>query len=165
MKRIIIITLSALTLLSSCSGYDSRTFESAAAMVEDAKGKVEWISAGELSKVIEDGGIYYLVDVREQSEFDVSCIKGANSVPRGVLEDMISEKAPGKRKPLYIYCSNGDRSALAGTILPLLKYTDVKVLEGGFDNWQIRFPDLVELAPVRGAVKAAVKKPAAGCGG
>ena len=78
---------------------------------------------------------------------------------------MISEKAPGKRKPLYIYCSNGDRSALAGTILPLLKYTDVKVLEGGFDNWQIRFPDLVELAPVRGAVKAAVKKPAAGCGG
>lgn len=165
MKRIIIITLSALTLLSSCSGYDSRTFESAAAMVEDAKGKVEWISAGELSKVIEDGGIYYLVDVREQSEFDVSCIKGANSVPRGVLEDMISEKAPGKRKPLYIYCSNGDRSALAGTILPLLKYSDVKVLEGGFDNWQIRFPDLVELAPVRGAVKAAVKKPAAGCGG
>ncbi|GAB1374929.1 hypothetical protein MASR1M46_18170 [Bacteroidales bacterium] len=139
MKRIIIITLSALTLLSSCSGYDSRTFESAAAMVEDAKGKVEWISAGELSKVIEDGGIYYLVDVREQSEFDISCIKGANSVPRGVLEDMISEKAPGKRKPLYIYCSNGDRSALAGTILPLLKYSDVKVLEGGFDNWQIRF--------------------------
>ena len=106
MKRIIIITLSALTLLSSCSGYDSRTFESAAAMAEGAKGKVEWISAGELSKVIEDGGIFYLVDVREQSEFDVSCIKGANSVPRGVLEDMISEKAPGKRKPLYVYCSN-----------------------------------------------------------
>ncbi len=165
MKRIIFITLSALALLSSCSGYDSRTFESAAAMVEDAKGKVEWISAGELSKVIEDGGIFYLVDVREQSEFDVSCIKGANSVPRGVLEDMISEKAPGKRKPLYVYCSNGDRSALAATILPLLKYSDVKVLEGGFDNWQTQFPDLVESAPVRGAVKVAVKKPAAGCGG
>ena len=165
MKRIIFITLSALALLSSCSGYDSRTFESAAAMVEDARGKVEWISADELAGLVNQTGGFYLIDVREQSEFDISCIKGANSVPRGVLEDMISEKAPGKRKPLYIYCSNGDRSALAGTILPLLKYTDVKVLEGGFDNWQIRFPDLVELAPVRGAVKAAVKKPAGGCGG
>lgn len=165
MKRLLIVSFFALSLLYSCSGYDERTFESAAAMAEDAKGRVDWISAGELSKVIEDGGSFYLVDVREQTEFDVSCIKGANSVPRGVLEDMISEKAPGKRKPLYVYCSNGDRSALAATILPLLKYSDVKVLEGGFDNWQTRFPDMVELSPVRGAVKAAVKKPAAGCGG
>lgn len=165
MNRLLIVFLFALTLLYSCSGYDSRTFESAAAMAEDAKGRVEWISAEELNKVIGDGGGFYMIDVREQAEFDISCIKGANSVPRGVLEDMISEKAPGKRKPLFVYCSNGDRSALAATILPLLKYSDVKVLEGGFDNWQTRFPDMVELSPVRGAVKAAVKKPAAGCGG
>ena len=165
MKRLLIASLFALSLLYSCSGYDERTFESAAAMAEDAKGRVDWISAEELNNVIQSGGNFYLIDVREQSEFDSSCIKGANSVPRGVLEDLISEKAPGKRKPLYVYCSNGDRSALAATILPLLKYSDVKVLEGGFDNWQTRFPDMVELSPVRGAVKAAVKKPAAGCGG
>lgn len=165
MKRLLIVSLSALLFLASCSGYDNRTFDSAAAMVDDAKGKVEWISAADMAKVLEDGHGFYLIDCREQSEFDVSCIKGAIPVPRGVLENMISEKAPRHRTPVYIYCSNGDRSALAATVLPLLKYSNVKVIEGGFDNWQTAYPDLVETAPVRGAVKAAPKKAAAGCGG
>jgi rhodanese-related sulfurtransferase len=171
MNRLIFAALLMATLLTSCSGYDGKTFESVQAMVEDARGEAVWITTEQLASIIGSssemgyGSGFYLIDVREQSEFDLSCIKGATSVPRGLLENVISERAPGKRKPLYVYCSNGDRSALVAKILPLLKYSDVKVLEGGFDNWQTQYPDLVELAPVRGTVKAAVKKPATGCGG
>jgi len=165
MKRLLIVSLYAIALLASCSGYDNRIFESAAAMAEDAKGKVEWISVADMAKVLEEGHGFYLIDCREQSEFDISCIKGAIPVPRGVLENVISEKAPRHKNPVYIYCSNGDRSALAAMVLPLLKYSSVKVIEGGFDKWQTAYPDLVETAPVRGAVKAAPKKAAGGCGG
>ncbi len=171
MNRLIIAVLLSATLFSSCSGYDGKTFESVQAMVEDARGEAVWITAEELATIVGSvsergyGSGFYLIDVREQSEFDISCIMGATSIPRGVLENEISERAPGKRKPIYVYCSNGDRSALVAAILPLLKYSDVKVLEGGFDNWQSTHPELVETAPVRGTVKATVKKPAAGCGG
>ena len=167
MRRIIlkIFPLLILFFVASCSGYDSRVFASYEDMVKSAKEEVRWIAAGDFKKVMESGDNYYLVDCREQVEFDSSCIMGAIPVPRGVLESEIASKAPRHRTPLYIYCSNGDRSALAAKVLPLLKYSNVRVIEGGFDNWKSSYPDLVENNPVRGAVKAAPKKASGGCGG
>ncbi len=167
MKKSIIFILSAFTLiLTACSGSDSKNFASVKEMVDDAKASVKWISADDFKQILESGNKFYLIDCRESEEFDSACIKGAISVPRGDLESNISEKAPRHRMPLYIYCSNGDRSALAAKVLPLLKYSNVKVISGGFNEWQIKYPELVELHPVRGAVSSsAPKKPSGGCGG
>lgn len=168
MKKSIIFFLSALTIsaLTACSGNDTKQYASVKEMVDDAKSSVNWISADDFKKVLESGSKYYLIDCREAAEFDSSCIKGAISVPRGDLENSISEKAPKHRLPLYIYCNNGDRSALAAKILPQLKYAHVKVITGGFENWQTAYPDLVEMHPVRGnSTAAAPKKSSGGCGG
>lgn len=168
MKKSIILFLSAfiISILSSCSGSDSKQFGSVKEMVDDAKASVKWISADDFKKILESGSKYYLIDCREAEEFDSACIKGAISVPRSDLENTISEKAPKHRLPLYIYCNNGDRSALAANILPLLKYSYVKVITGGFEGWTAAFPDLVELHPVRGNSSAAApKKSSGGCGG
>lgn len=168
MKKSLIFLLSVFTLFvfTSCSNSDTKQFESVKDMIDDAKASVNWISADDFKKVLESGSKYYLIDCREGEEFDSACIKGAISVPRGNLENGISEKAPKHRLPLYIYCNNGDRSALAANILPLLKYSNVKVITGGFEEWQGKYPELVEIHPVRGNTSAATpKKSSGGCGG
>lgn len=152
-------------IFSACSGDKSTRFESAEELVAHAKASVRSISVAEFQKVMNSDSPYYLIDVREDDEFAVACIPGALSIPRGILENVISEMAPGKRVPVYLYCSNGDRSSLAAMQLPAFKYASVKVIEGGFEHWQEVNPENIEQSPVRGEVKKVVAKPAAGCGG
>lgn len=154
-----------IVMLGACGYQPTKLYADGNEMAEELKAQVDWISAADFRTVLESNETFYLIDCRESEEFDLACIQGAMSVPRTVLEDEIANQVPGKRIPLYIYCANGRRSTLAATVLPLLKYTDVKVIEGGFDAWQETFPDLVEHNPVRGAVKKAVAAPSGGCGG
>jgi len=168
MKKLFIFVWSVLSviLMLSCSGNDIKKYNSVKEMTDDAKATVEFISAKDLKTVLESGDKFYLIDCRESDEFDSMCIQGAVNIPRGVLESEITEKAMNRKTTLYIYCSNGDRSALAANILPKLKYSNVKVLEAGFDNWKAKYPKLLELSPVRGDVKTkATAKPSGGCGG
>lgn len=167
-RKSIIFACSVLSLfvLLNCSGKDFKKFNSVKEMTDDAKASVEFISAEDLKTVLESGNKFYLIDCRESNEFDSMCIQGAINIPRGVLESEITEKAMNRKTILFIYCSNGDRSALAANILPKLKYSNVKVLEAGIDNWKVKYPKLLELNPVRGDVKTkATAKPSGGCGG
>lgn len=152
-------------VVSSCISNEPESYENINEMTRAARDKVELITPEDVKLILESGKKFYLIDCRETEEFNVACIKGAMSVPRTVLEDEISTLAPGKRMPLLLYCQNGDRSVLAAQVLPYLKYRDVKVIEGGFDTWQNKFPELVEFNPVRGAVKKTVAAPSGGCGG
>jgi rhodanese-related sulfurtransferase len=153
-------------VLWSCTGKNTKEYASIDEMVKDAKTHVEFISVENFKAELDKHAIIYLIDCREQQEFDSSCIKSAINIPRGTIESVISEKAPKHRQTLYIYCDNGDRSTLAATILPQLKYTDVKVIEGGFDALKGKFPELVEMNPKRGDISTKVTaKPSGGCGG
>ena len=91
--------------------------------------------------------------------------QNAINIPRGVLENEITNKAPKHQQTVYIYCDNGNRSTLAAEILPMMKYREVYVIEGGFDVVKSQLPQLVENAPVRAGVKKAAIKPSGGCGG
>ncbi len=163
-KRIFYIII-AITLLG-CSSKNSKEYASVDEMVKETKTKVDFISSDDLKAVLDAHKHVYLIDCRESEEFDSACIKDAINIPRGVIEGSISEKAPKHRQTVIIYCNNGDRSSLAAAILPHLKYSDVKVLEGGFDDWKTKYPDMIEIHPVRGdsQVKAPAK-PSGGCGG
>jgi rhodanese-related sulfurtransferase len=149
----------------SCANNETKSFASVEEMVEDARSNVDIISPADFKKVLEAGEQYYLIDCRESEEFGISCIPGALSVPRGVLEDEIANQAPKKRTTVYIYCDNGLRSAMAATVLPALKYSSVKLIDGGFEAWQQLFPELIENSPVRGTIKKAAAAPSGGCGG
>lgn len=154
-----------LVSMFSCGRSDLKSYSDSSELVEAALKNVNVISPADFKAVMESDASYYLIDCRESEEFDLACIKGALSVPRGVLEDEIANQAPKKRTTVYIYCSNGQRSALVAQVLPLLKYSSVYLIEGGFDAWQQAYPEWVENAPVRGTVKKAVAAPSGGCGG
>lgn len=154
----------AFILFSSCGG-KLKTFENAQAMVADAKSEIQTISVEEFKKLLDSGESLYLIDCRESVEFDSSCIRTAINIPRGKIEEELSAKAPNHLKTVYVYCNNGDRSALTAQILPGFKYSCVKVIEGGFENWKTKFPADVELHPVRGGAGIKAVKPAGGCGG
>lgn len=78
----------------------------------------------------------------------------------------ISNKAHDHRAPVYVFCDNGERSSLVAAELPKLKYSNVKVLEKGFDHWETAYPDLVELEPVgESGEKSAPPPGSGGCGG
>ena len=168
MKKSIVVAASVLSVIFmwSCAGSIEKKYKNTKEMIDDAKSKVEFVSAVQLKAAMDKGEKYYLIDCRETAEFDSACIKGAINIPRGLLESQVAEKAPLHRTTVYIYCSNGDRSTLAATVLPRLKYADVHVLEGGFDVLKAKFPDLVEMNPVRGEAKTKTPaKASGGCGG
>ncbi|HRZ96081.1 MAG TPA: rhodanese-like domain-containing protein [Paludibacter sp.] len=167
-KKIIPFVWSILLVIFmlSCTGKEIKKYNNAKEMSDEAKKTVTFVSAENLKAAIDSGEKFYLIDCRETDEFDSACIKGAINIPRGLLESQIAEKAPAHRKTIFIYCSNGNRSTLAATVLPKLKYAHVKVLEGGIDNLKAKFPDLLELNPIRGDVKSkAPAKSSGGCGG
>lgn len=165
MIKKVIISAFIITLVS-CTGRSSKEYANVDELLQDAKTKVEYVSVDALKEVLDTHEPVYLIDCREPEEFNIACIKTAMNIPRGVLEGNISEKAPKHRNAVYLYCDNGDRSTLAALVLPQLKYADVKVLEGGFEALQAKYPDLVEHSPVRGGTDTkVVAKPSGGCGG
>ncbi len=161
-----LLILFVAVLFVACGPKQPKEYTTAEELVKATAEKVNFISADDLKAEINANKQFYLIDCRESEEFDSSCIKAALNIPRGVLEGSISVKAPKHRQNVYIYCSDGNRSILAALTLSKLKYSNVKVLEGGFDNFKKKFPEMVELNPVRGgeATKPAAK-PSGGCGG
>jgi molybdopterin/thiamine biosynthesis adenylyltransferase/rhodanese-related sulfurtransferase len=84
-----------------------------------------------------------IVDVREQHEFEESHLPGAVHVPRGHLESRIEGSAPDKDAHVVLYCSSGNRSALAAkTMQELLGYKDVASMRGGITLWKDRGYDV-----------------------
>lgn len=163
-KKIIIPVVAV--LFAACAPKQPKEYAGAEELVKATAEKVNFISADDLKAAIDAHKQFYLIDCRETEEFDSSCIKAAVNIPRGVIEGSISEKAPKHRQVVYVYCSNGDRSTLAAATLAKLKYANVKVLEGGFDNFKQKFPEMVELNPVRGGeTTKPAAKPSGGCGG
>jgi sulfur-carrier protein adenylyltransferase/sulfurtransferase len=84
-----------------------------------------------------------VVDVREQHEFEEGHIPGAVHVPRGHLESRIEAAAPDRSKPVVLYCTSGNRSALAAeTLERLLGYENVESMTGGITLWKDRGYDV-----------------------
>jgi rhodanese-related sulfurtransferase len=165
-NQILVLVVLISVLFAACTNNSFKDYENIEAMITDTKNSVSFISADEFKNLMESKSNFYLIDCREESEFEIACIKGADNVPRGLIEFNIGEKAPKRRTTVVIYCNNGERSTLAASILPKLKYSDVKVIEGGFEAWAVKYPKLVEENPIRGNIQTtAPKKPSGGCGG
>ena len=121
---------------------NSTTTKTAAAMVAEAKGRIENLPPQKVAEEIA-GGDALLVDIRESEErAQHGAIKGAVHAPRGMLEfyaDPASpyhrpEFEPGKR--IILQCASGGRSALATDMLAKLGYERAAHLDGGFKAWK-----------------------------
>lgn len=75
----------------------------------------------------------YLLDVREQSEWNEGHINGAVLIPLGELSTRLSE-IPADRDVLII-CRSGNRSAQARDQLRSAGYPNTTSIDGGMNAW------------------------------
>jgi rhodanese-related sulfurtransferase len=90
------------------------------------------VSVAEAAKLRDQGA--FILDVREQSEWDQFHIPGATLIPLGSLPDQLA-KIP-KDKTVIVVCRTGRRSAEGRDILLKAGYEKVTSMTGGVTEWQ-----------------------------
>jgi rhodanese-related sulfurtransferase len=78
----------------------------------------------------------FIIDARDKGQFDKSHIPGAVNIEwRQVLARR--NEIP-KNKPVLIYCNTGSLSAQAGFVLRMAGYENLRILQGGFEEWKAK---------------------------
>jgi rhodanese-related sulfurtransferase len=113
-------------------GYPSeQTEEETAATGDIAAATI--ISVEEVYEIITEGEDYFILDVRNQDEYDEAHIEGVTLIPVDTLESRLNE-LPTNR-PIIVYCKAGGRSAAAAEILVNNGFTEVYDMGGGITEW------------------------------
>ena len=151
--------------ITSCSQpVSDKTYKDLDSYVKDVRKTVTVISRKEFNDILKKGGEFNLIDCRDAQSYSEACIKGAVNVPRGVLE--FSETVQNRHIPTYVYSDKEDKSVLAARALRLIKYREVYVIAGSWDDWKTAYPDDVQLEPAGTAEEApAAAEEEGGCGG
>jgi len=93
------------------------------------------ISVSELSAKIDAKEDFYLVDVREPSEFEIVRIPGSHLIPKqGFLDGTVLSSLP-QDKPIILHCKSGVRSAECLAILKGAGFSGATHVAGGVIAW------------------------------
>ncbi|MEX1012019.1 MAG: rhodanese-like domain-containing protein [Balneolaceae bacterium] len=96
--------------------------------------EVKEITVEELKKKIDSGDPIFLLDVREEFEYQISNLEGA-LIPLGKLPDRIGEIEDKSADEVIVMCRSGARSAKAVQLLQSKGFKNVKNLAGGINQW------------------------------
>lgn len=84
----------------------------------------------------EDWPRFHVIDARDAGQFAKDHIPGAVNLEwRRVLAER--DSIP-RDKPVLIYCNTGSLSAQAGFALRVAGYENVRILQGGFEEWKAK---------------------------
>ncbi|GAA0406527.1 adenylyltransferase/sulfurtransferase MoeZ [Acrocarpospora corrugata] len=93
------------------------------------------ITAAELKQMQDQGENIYLIDVREQNEFEIVRIPGSVLIPKGeFLSGAALEKLP-QNKRIVLHCKSGARSAEVLAVLKSAGFADAVHVGGGVLSW------------------------------
>jgi rhodanese-related sulfurtransferase len=95
------------------------------------------ISVLELRNLLESGRPPRLIDVREENEWNICSIPGAELCPLSLWPAIVNERLTDRKQALVIQCHHGGRSARAGEYLLRNGFQDVRNLAGGIDAWSV----------------------------
>lgn len=98
--------------------------------------KVEHINIDTLQQWQRDNKDLVLIDVREDSEWNVDRLPTAIHLGKGVIERDIVAAEPNFERTLVLYCGGGFRSSMAGANLVEMGYKHVISLNGGYTAWK-----------------------------
>lgn len=76
-----------------------------------------------------------VIDVREPNETAIGLLPSAVSIPLGELESRIGSITDDTSTPILLYCTVGERSAIAAATLQDAGYSNVVSLAGGIRRW------------------------------
>ncbi len=93
------------------------------------------ISVTQLKEMIDAGGDFHLVDVREPSEWEIVRIPGAVLIPKQEFLDGTALAKLPTDKPLVLYCKGGVRSAECLAVVKGAGFQDAVHVSGGVIAW------------------------------
>ena len=105
-------------------------------IVNDAKSRIRETNVPEIKARMDKGDKFFLVDVREESEYAAGHLPGAIHMGKGVIERDVEQNIPDVNAPIVLYCGGGFRSALAADNLQKMGYTNVISMDGGIRDWR-----------------------------
>ena len=105
-------------------------------IVNDAKSRVRENTPEDVRHKQEAGDKFYLVDVREDNEWQKGHAAGAIHLGKGIIERDIEKAVPDHEAEIILYCGGGFRSALVADALQNMGYKNVVSMDGGWKRWR-----------------------------
>lgn len=93
------------------------------------------ITVEELKERMDNNETLYIIDVREENEYEEFNI-GAQLIPLGELPERLDEIKADKDTEIIVHCRSGARSGRAQQYLSSEGYGNVRNLVGGMLAWQ-----------------------------
>jgi len=97
--------------------------------------RVPEISVTEAARLLREPKPPRLIDVREQDEWSVARIAGAELLPLSQWPDIAVKTLTDKSQPLLVQCHHGGRSERAAAWLLAQGFINVTNVAGGIDAW------------------------------
>lgn len=104
-------------------------------LVEAARRHIEEVGIDDVRRMLEAGEDFLLIDVREESEWQLGHLPRAQHLCKGIIERDIGNVCPDRNRRIVLYCGGGYRSALAAENLQRMGYTRVASMWGGWRAW------------------------------
>ena len=105
-------------------------------MQNKLNGLFKGISAEQLRNKLDNHTPLFLLDVRNQGEFEmINLGLGEKHIPLEQLRDRLEELPADKNVEIVVWCKISLRGYEAARVLMANGYTNVKVLEGGINAW------------------------------
>ena len=95
------------------------------------------IDAPSLKIIISDKNELAIIDVREDGQFGLSHLLLAVSVPYSLLEARILPLVPRRAARMVLIDANDGIADKAAIRLAALGYSDISILEGGVESWEV----------------------------
>jgi rhodanese-related sulfurtransferase len=105
-------------------------------IVNDARKRIRETTVDDIKARLDRGEKFFLVDIREESEWAQDHLPGAMHLGKGILERDIEERVPDTAAAIVLYCGGGFRSALAADNLQKMGYGNVLSMDGGIRRWR-----------------------------
>lgn len=121
MKKIIILLVMILILVTGCG------------TVKEERKMISYEDVNAIIENYENLENVYIIDVREEDEFESGHLINSYNIPLSRLDDIENENI-SKDSKIIIYCRSGNRSKTAQERLNSLGYTNVYDM-GGIVNW------------------------------
>ena len=136
MKKIVPLAIAAMMSIQAPAYADSK-----AVVIDELAGYLEFVDYGGATIFAEqiprsEYAKMMIIDARDAGQFSKSHIPGAVNIEwRKVLEQRANIP---KDKMVLIYCNTGSLSAQAGFALRVAGYENVKILQGGYEEWKAK---------------------------
>lgn len=105
------------------------------AIVNDAKQRIKETNPEDVKTKLDSGHDFYLVDVREESEWEDGHLPKSIHLGKGIIERDIETTIKDTSAEIILYCGGGFRSALAADNIQKMGYKNVISMDGGYSGW------------------------------